>query len=82
MSYKTDLQIAQETKLQHINEIAAKLNIDSETMELYGKYKAKLPLDLIDEEKVKQNNMKGTALSSSNINPKAKSPASKETGLF
>ncbi|MEN8247476.1 MAG: formate--tetrahydrofolate ligase [Bacteroidota bacterium] len=57
MSYKTDLQIAQETELQHINDIAAKLNIDPETMELYGKYKAKLPLDLIDEDKVKENNL-------------------------
>lgn len=57
MSYKTDLQIAQQTELQHINKIAAKLNIDPDTMELYGKYKAKLPLDLIDEENVKQNNL-------------------------
>ena len=52
MSYKTDLEIAQEAKLSHINNIAKKLNIDEDELELYGKYKAKLPLSLIDDNKV------------------------------
>ncbi|MFB1012633.1 MAG: formate--tetrahydrofolate ligase, partial [Bacteroidia bacterium] len=42
----TDLDIAQKVQMQHINEIAAKLNIDQNDLEQYGKYKAKLPLDL------------------------------------
>ncbi|MEQ8323300.1 MAG: formate--tetrahydrofolate ligase [Vicingaceae bacterium] len=52
-----DLKIAQAAKLQHINEIAAKLNVPDDRLELYGKYKAKLPLSLIDEKKVKKNNL-------------------------
>ena len=57
MEYKTDIDIAQNTSLIHIKEIASKLGIEEDDIELYGKYKAKLPLDLIDEEKVGQNNL-------------------------
>ncbi|MBR3750985.1 MAG: formate--tetrahydrofolate ligase [Clostridia bacterium] len=39
---KTDIQIAQEAKMQHITEIADKAGIDREGLELYGNYKAKL----------------------------------------
>ncbi|MCM1569843.1 MAG: formate--tetrahydrofolate ligase [Roseburia sp.] len=39
---KTDIQIAQEAKLCPITEIAGQLGIDSEELELYGNYKAKL----------------------------------------
>ena len=49
---KSDIEIAQAAKMQHISEIAAKLNIPEEKLEYYGKYKAKLPLDLIDEDKI------------------------------
>ncbi len=45
----TDLDIAKKVTLQHIEEIADKLNISRDDLELYGKYKAKLPLDLIVE---------------------------------
>ncbi len=41
----------------HIEEIAARLNINREKLELYGKYKAKLPLNLIDESKIKASNL-------------------------
>jgi formate--tetrahydrofolate ligase len=54
MSFPSDLQIAQECKMRHINDIADKLNIPIEELEHYGKYKAKLPLHLIDDEKVKR----------------------------
>ena len=57
MIYKTDIEIAQSTKIQHIREIAKKINIQEDDLEYYGKYKAKLPLTLIDEEKIKQNNL-------------------------
>ncbi|MBY0574568.1 MAG: formate--tetrahydrofolate ligase, partial [Undibacterium sp.] len=50
---KSDLEIAQSAKLKHINEIAKRLEIDVEELEHYGKYKAKLPLHLIDPEKIK-----------------------------
>lgn len=56
-TYKSDLEIAQECRMEHIRDIAAKINIKEDDLELYGKYKAKLPLDLIDEDKVQQNKL-------------------------
>lgn len=53
----TDLDIAQSAKISHINDIAAKLNIPQDDLEYYGKYKAKLPLTLIDENKVSKSNL-------------------------
>lgn len=44
---KTDIQIAQEAQMVHIREVAAKLDITEEELDLYGKYKAKLSDDLI-----------------------------------
>ncbi len=57
MSYKSDIEIAQENESIHIKEIAKKLNISEDVLELYGNNKAKLPLHLIDEEKIKKNNL-------------------------
>jgi len=57
MKYLSDIEIAQGKKLIHIKNIAAKLGIEEDDLEMYGKYKAKLPLNLIDEEKIKQNNL-------------------------
>jgi len=53
----TDAQIANKVDLKHINEIADQLAIDRDSIELYGKYKAKLPLSLIDEEKLQKNTL-------------------------
>lgn len=53
----TDLEIAQNTQLQHITNIADKLGLLQDDIEMYGKFKAKLPLSLIDEEKVAQGNL-------------------------
>ena len=53
MSFPTDLEIAQSANIQHIREIADKIGIDRDDLEYYGKYKAKLPLKYIDEEKIK-----------------------------
>lgn len=57
MKHLSDIEIAQEKKLIHIKKIAKKLKIDEDDLEMYGKYKAKLPLRLIDEEKIKKNNL-------------------------
>lgn len=43
---KTDIQIAQEAEMLHIKEVAAKIGIEEEDLEFYGKYKAKLSDDL------------------------------------
>jgi formate--tetrahydrofolate ligase len=53
----SDIEIAQAAKLQHIREIAAKLSVEEDDIEMYGKYKAKLPLSFIDEEKIKRSNL-------------------------
>ena len=55
--YKSDLEIAQEANLLHIREIAGKLGVAEDNIEMYGKYKAKLPLNLIDEKKVQRGKM-------------------------
>lgn len=56
-SFPSDIEIAQACKMQHIEQVAANLNIDRDDLELYGKYKAKLPLHLIDEAKIKQHHL-------------------------
>jgi len=53
----TEIQIAQSVTPKHIREIAATLDIPEEKLEFYGNDKAKIPLDLIDEEKAKNNNL-------------------------
>ena len=53
----TDLEIAKKSKMLPIQEVAQKLNIDADELELYGKYKAKLPLSLIDPDCVEQSHL-------------------------
>ncbi len=53
----TDLDIAQSAKIDHINNIATKIGLNVDDLEHYGKYKAKLPLSLINEDKVAQSNL-------------------------
>jgi len=57
MKHLSDIQIAQQKELVHIKNIASKLGVEEDDLEMYGKYKAKLPLHLIDEEKIKENNL-------------------------
>ena len=45
---KTDIEIAQSAKIQHIREIAAKAGLCEDELEYYGKYKAKLGLDIME----------------------------------
>lgn len=53
----SDIEIAQNCTMRHIEEVASKVNIDKDDLELYGKYKAKLPLKLIDDKKIKNNHL-------------------------
>ncbi len=57
MAHLSDIEIAQAKTLLHIKNIAKKLLVDEDDLEMYGKYKAKLPLSLIDEKKIKNNNL-------------------------
>ena len=52
---KTDIQIAQEATLKPIKEVATLLGICEDDLELYGKYKAKINLDIYDELKDKKD---------------------------
>jgi formate--tetrahydrofolate ligase len=52
-----DLAIAQSAAIRHIKEIAAQTGISNDDLEYYGKYKAKLPLKLINEEKIKKSKL-------------------------
>ena len=54
---KTDIEIARETVLKPISEIAQEIGIKEDMLESYGKYMAKVPLSLIDENKVKKSKL-------------------------
>ena len=51
MAHLTDIEIAQQAKMQPITEIAAAAGIDAELLEPYGRYKAKVSLSLLDHAK-------------------------------
>ena len=53
----TDIDIARQANMKPIQEIAEKLKVSADSLEPYGHYKAKLPLSLIDEEKVQKNKL-------------------------
>ena len=49
MKIKSDIQIAQETEMKDIREIAKSAGLDEKYIELYGNYKAKVDYRLLDE---------------------------------
>ena len=54
---KSDIEIARSIELTRIEQIASDYGIPTDDIENYGKYIAKVPIKLIDEEKVKQSNL-------------------------
>ncbi|MDX9931352.1 MAG: formate--tetrahydrofolate ligase [Bacteroidales bacterium] len=54
---KSDIQIARETSIKPITEIAKQLGINPDDLDLYGKHKAKIPLSYINEEKIKKSKL-------------------------
>ena len=54
---KSDIEIAREVSLRKIKEIATGLGIPREEVQNYGRYIAKIPIHLIDEEKIRQHNL-------------------------
>ena len=54
---KSDIEIAREVSLRKIKEIATGLGITREEVQNYGRYIAKIPIHLIDEEKIRQHNL-------------------------
>lgn len=55
--FLSDIEIAQANNMRPIKEVANKLTIAEDDMEVYGKFKAKLPIRLIDERKVAKSNL-------------------------
>lgn len=54
---KTDLEIARDVKIKHIKNIAEQLGISEDDLITYGKYKAKIPLKYLNNEKIKRNTL-------------------------
>lgn len=54
---KSDIEIARDTELKKIKQVAESIGIPRDEVENYGRYIAKIPEHLIDEEKVKQSNL-------------------------
>jgi len=54
---KTDIEIARSINLKKIEEIAKEIHVPAEEVMNYGKFVAKIPVKLIDEEKIKRSNL-------------------------
>ena len=54
---KSDIEIARSIELKKIKQVAENVGIPREEVENYGRYIAKIPTHLIDEEKVKKSNL-------------------------
>lgn len=54
-TYKSDLEIAISSPMLHIKDIANKLELNEEEYDMYGKYKAKIPLQVMKKLQSKQN---------------------------
>ncbi len=57
MGFKSDIEIAQETPMMPITEVAKKLEIDDKYLEQYGKYKAKIDYNLLKESDAKDGKL-------------------------
>lgn len=54
---RTDIEIARETPLKKIKEVATEIGIPREEVQNYGRYIAKVPIHLIDEQKIKKHKL-------------------------
>ena len=54
---KSDIEIARSIELKKIKQVAESVDIPRDEVENYGRYIAKIPTHLIDEEKVKKSNL-------------------------
>lgn len=65
MAYKSDIEIAQEAKMEDIRLIAKKIGLSEDDIELYGKYKAKVDYNVLNRTKGKE----GKLILTTAINP-------------
>ena len=66
MTFKSDIEIAQESKTLHIREIGKKLGLTEDDLEFYGKYKAKIDYNLL---KTHKRDKKAKLILTTAINP-------------
>src|SRR5665648_104452 len=55
MGFKSDIEIAQESKMDHISQVAREAGIDEKYLELYGNYKAKIDYNMLNDRKEIEN---------------------------
>lgn len=77
--FPSDLEIAQNAPIEHIKVIAGKIGIGEDDLQYYGKHKSKLPLHLIDEEKI--NKAKLILVSAINPTPAGEGKTTVSIGL-
>ena len=77
---KSDIQIAQEAKMEPIVKIAGKLNLTEDDIEQYGKYKCKLSLDIFNKNKT-NNNGKLVLVTAINPTPAGEGKSTVTVGL-
>ena len=65
MSFKSDIEIAQEAVAEDIRDIAKKINLSEDDIELYGKYKSKIDYNVLD----RTEDRKGKLILTTAINP-------------
>ena len=80
MGVKSDIEIAQEAKLLHIKDVAAKVGITEDELEFYGKYKAKLS-DEVEERLNKQQDGKLVLVTAINPTPAGEGKTTISIGL-
>lgn len=54
---KSDIQIARETSLKKVKDIAENIGIPRDDVQSFGRYMAKTPISLLDKEKIKESNL-------------------------
>ena len=78
---KSDIEIAQETPMQHIKEIAKTAGIDEKYLEQYGNYKAKIDYSLLDEKDEKGTEGKLILVTAINPTPAGEGKTTTTVGL-
>jgi len=78
---KSDIEIAQAKQMLPIKDIAAKLDIGEEHLEMYGKYKAKLTQDFLNDLKKKEKNAKLVLVTAINPTPAGEGKTTTTIGL-
>ena len=79
MSYKSDIEIAQETTMLPITEIAKEAGVDDKYLEQYGKYKAKVDYNILND--VQRENGKLILVTAINPTPAGEGKTTTTVGL-